>query len=39
MILVGFFAPLVEYLTFNIGLSSNTVDIPITIPSIVDLNS
>jgi hypothetical protein len=38
IILVGFFAPLVKYLTFSIGLSFNTVDIPITIPSTDDLN-
>src|SRR6185503_20412918 len=37
IILAGFFTVL-AYLTFNIGSSFKTVDIPITIPSTVDLN-
>jgi hypothetical protein len=38
IILAGFFVPAEKYLTFNMGLSSSTVDIPITIPSTDALN-
>jgi hypothetical protein len=38
IILAGFLVSVGKYLTFNMGLSSNTVDIPITIPSTAALN-